>query len=387
MITRKHKITLILVGQILLLLVLIQFGVVWWHLLIAALCAALPWWMGLEPQASPKQVDAEQSTAEFSLSKEHKKVLSQLEEVLKENIQRISDPLAKQLQIVNASAETINHSFFSLQRVSEEQATISTQLVDNLLANQGSEFDLMQVLPRTDAIIQQFVQILVDISEKSISAVHSIHDMSQKLEIVFKLLRQVGGLSEQTNLLALNAAIEAARAGDAGRGFAVVAQEVRELSIKAGNLNSQIEKEMKIAQDTVTIANQTVGEMASFDMTQAIESKEKVDYMLRGVQQLSTGIEQEVTKLQLLGQQLTQQVRDGTRALQFTDIVSQQGEYALDSLKFLQEAAGLLKAVHSSARYNHQLIQNIEDLKERSQNRRDLAANQHSMDEGEVELF
>ncbi|MGL4827827.1 MAG: methyl-accepting chemotaxis protein, partial [Vibrio sp.] len=176
MITRKHKITLILVGQILLLLALIQYGVVWWHLLIAALCAALPWWMGLEPQESLKV--ATDPATEFSLSKEHTQVLSQLEEVLQENIQRISEPLAKQLQIVNTSAETINHSFFSLQRVSEEQAMISTQLVDNLLANQGSEFDLMQVLPKTDAIIQKFVQILVDISEKSISAVHSIHDMS-----------------------------------------------------------------------------------------------------------------------------------------------------------------------------------------------------------------
>lgn len=52
------------------------------------------------------------------------------------------------------------------------------------MANQGSEFDLMQVLPKTEAIIQQFVQILVDVSEKSISAVHSIHDMSQKLDMV-----------------------------------------------------------------------------------------------------------------------------------------------------------------------------------------------------------
>lgn len=91
----------------------------------------------------------------------------------------------------------------------------------------------------------------------------------------FKLLNQVRSLSEQTNLLALNAAIEAARAGEAGRGFAVVAQEVRNLSIQAANLNTQIETEMKVAQDTVDIANRTVGEMASFDMTQAIESKEK----------------------------------------------------------------------------------------------------------------
>ncbi|ATD29447.1 Methyl-accepting chemotaxis protein [Vibrio cholerae] len=385
MITRKHKITAILIGQILLLLVIFQFGQIWWLGLIAICIGLLPWLAGGGgPQPS---IVTAQPTDDVRLSSEQQQALSLLEQVLKENIQRVAEPLEKQRLIINSSAETLNNSFFGLQRVSEEQSSVSTQLVDNLMANQGSEFDLMQVLPKTEAIIQQFVQILVDVSEKSISAVHSIHDMSQKLDMVFKLLNQVRSLSEQTNLLALNAAIEAARAGEAGRGFAVVAQEVRNLSIQAANLNTQIETEMKVAQDTVDIANRTVGEMASFDMTQAIESKEKVDHMLRGVQQLNTEIEQEVNKLQRLGQQLTQQVREGTRALQFTDIVYQQGEYALGSITFLQEASGLLKAVQSNSRNVQQLIENIEALQERSRNRGGLAANQHSIDEGEVELF
>lgn len=370
MITRKHKITAILIGQILLLLVIFQFGQIWWLGLIAICIGLLPWLAG---GASQPSIATAQPTDDVRLSAEQQQALSLLEKVLKENIQRVAEPLEKQRLIINSSAETLNNSFFGLQRVSEEQSSVSTQLVDNLMANQGSEFDLMQVLPKIEAIIQQFVQILVDVSEKSISAVHSIHDMSQKLDMVFKLLNQVRSLSEQTNLLALNAAIEAARAGEAGRGFAVVAQEVRNLSIQAANLNTQIETEMKVAQDTVDIANRTVGEMASFDMTQAIESKEKVDYMLRGVQQLNTEIEQEVNKLQRLGQQLTQQVRAGTRALQFTDIVSQQGEYALGSITFLQEASDLLKAVQSNSRNVQQIIENIETLQDRSRNRGGLA--------------
>lgn len=227
MITRKHKITAILIGQILLLLVIFQFGQIWWLGLIAICIGLLPWLAGGAPQPS---IVTAQPTDDVRLSAEQQQALSLLEQVLKENIQRVAEPLEKQRLIINSSAETLNNSFFGLQRVSEEQSSVSTQLVDNLMANQGSEFDLMQVLPKTEAIIQQFVQILVDVSEKSISAVHSIHDMSQKLDMVFKLLNQVRSLSEQTNLLALNAAIEAARAGEAGRGFAVVAQEVRNLS-------------------------------------------------------------------------------------------------------------------------------------------------------------
>lgn len=386
MATSKQNIALIIVSQIIILLIIFLLGMVWWQIILMALCAALPW--GLIYSMSVTGHEEKSETSEnYALSSEHREMIMQLEEVLKANIQRVSEPLAKQLHVINISTEAINNSFFGLQSVSEEQATISTQLVDNLLANQGSDFDLMQVLPQTDRIIQQFVQILIDVSEKSISAVHSIHDMSQKLDAVFKLLNQVRGLSEQTNLLALNAAIEAARAGEAGRGFAVVAQEVRNLSIQAAKLNTQIETEMKIAQETVVFANHTVGAMASFDMTDAIESKEKVDYMLRGVQQLNTGIELDVSKLQVLGNTLSEKISVGTRALQFTDIIFQQGDYALNSMNFIQEATNLLKAIHSSTSYNHAIEKSIADLYERSNSHRELAAGQHSIDEGEVELF
>lgn len=59
----------------------------------------------------------------------------------------------------------------------------------------------------------------------------------------------------------------------------------------------------------------------------------------------------------------------------------------MGSITFLQEASGLLKAVQSNSRNVQQLIENIEALQERSRNRGGLAANQHSIDEGEVELF
>ncbi|MBF4317787.1 methyl-accepting chemotaxis protein, partial [Vibrio anguillarum] len=91
--------------------------------------------------------------------------------------------------------------------------------------------------------------------------------------------------------------------------------------------NTQIESEINVAQQTVQQANKTVGDMASIDMTHVIESKQNVDHMLRGVQQVNIEIEQEVQKIQELGQELTQQVSNGVRALQFADIVVQQSDY------------------------------------------------------------
>tara|TARA_Y100001956_G_C4128842_1_gene192186 strand:+ start:5329 stop:6495 length:1167 start_codon:yes stop_codon:yes gene_type:complete len=300
---------------------------------------------------------------------------------------QLHEPLDHQRGVVDESVETLNESYFELQKLAQDQNQITTELVENLLGQEGTDNDISQVLPKTEAIIRNFVDTLVQVSEKSISAVHSIHDMSDKLDTVFKLLEQVRGLSEQTNLLALNAAIEAARAGDAGRGFAVVAQEVRNLSHKAEELNNQIEQEINIAQRTVKEANQTVGEMASIDMTEAIESKDKVDEMLRGVQQINVSIEQEIQKISESGERLNVQVDNGIRALQFADIIVQQGDYAKRTVDYLSEFSQLCDEWSHKRVDNLHFVQATESLFAQIQHREAPAASQSSIEEGEVELF
>ncbi|MBY8202486.1 methyl-accepting chemotaxis protein [Vibrio fluvialis] len=386
--TMNKKGLILLVQLVLLGVLLTQVHSAWLVIgMIAA--AALPWLMLSAKQPESGNVSAPQKNVakKAVVPAADKAQTEQLESVITLNLNRIRDPLQKQHRIIDESVETLNESFFGLQTVSEQQSAISSTLVNNLLANQNSEYSLTTVLPRTEAIINEYVSTLLNVSEKSTSAVTSIRDMSNKLDVVFKLLDQVRGLSEQTNLLALNAAIEAARAGEAGRGFAVVAQEVRNLSVKASELNSQIEKEIQIAQQTVKEANKTVGEMASIDMSHVEASKHKVDDMLHGVQQVNTEIEREVQKIQELGKALVKHVSDGVRSLQFADIVIQQGDYAQDSLNYLEEAVGLLGVLRRNTQELNEVTEQIQHLQERSSKRSAPAANQSCMDEGEVELF
>ncbi|ELD1798935.1 methyl-accepting chemotaxis protein [Vibrio sp. LQ2] len=386
--TMNKKGLILLVQLVLLGALLTQVHSAWLVIgMIAA--AALPWLMLSAKQPESGNVSAPQKNVakKAVVPAADNAQTEQLESVISLNLNRIRDPLQKQHRIIDESVETLNESFFGLQTVSEQQSAISSTLVNNLLANQNSEYSLTTVLPRTEAIINEYVSTLLNVSEKSTSAVTSIRDMSNKLDVVFKLLDQVRGLSEQTNLLALNAAIEAARAGEAGRGFAVVAQEVRNLSVKASELNSQIEKEIQIAQQTVKEANKTVGEMASIDMSHVEASKHKVDDMLHGVQQVNTEIEREVQKIQELGKALVKHVSDGVRSLQFADIVIQQGDYAQDSLNYLEEAVGLLGVLRRNTQELNEVTEQIQHLQERSSKRSAPAANQSCMDEGEVELF
>ncbi len=366
-------------------------------IVLAVVAAAIPWWLlssQLQTLKQSKPTELQTNENKLAEGKGFKKkhdfedVYSEADtriltaKTMSSVIPQLQDPLDRQHTVIDESVETLNNSFFSLQKVAEEQNAISNVLVDELFGNTDNENDLAQVLPKTEAIIREFVQTLVDVSEKSIAAVHSIHDMSDKLKSVFRLLDQVKGLSEQTNLLALNAAIEAARAGEAGRGFAVVAQEVRNLSVKAEELNEQIANEINVAQSTVEQANTIVGEMASIDMTNAIESKEKVDTMLRGVHETNVHIEQEVNKIHELGAELHVQVDNGIRALQFADIVSQQGDYAKDTLKYIQEVAQSLEGKDCQ-----EIQTQLNEIMNKVKSRGVLAARQSSIEEGEVELF
>lgn len=380
----KTRYILVVTCQILLLTIAVFYATssIQIGLMIAA--AGLPWCTF--PYLSSKQAsNADVKESSHTCIKEE--TLEHVRSIYVENLPSIHDSLAKQRTIIEESAQTLNESFFGLQDISEQQAQVSEALVNEMLSNPDNQYSLSRVLPRTEDIINQFVMTLVDVSEKSISAVHSIHDMSDKLDSVFKLLERVRGLSEQTNLLALNAAIEAARAGDAGRGFAVVAQEVRELSVKAKDLNDQIESEINIAQNTVKQANTTVGEMASIDMTIAIESKEQIDDMLKGVQQVNVEVEQEVNKIRDLGNQLSAQVGNGIRALQFADIVSQQGEYANGALYLFDEVVKLMNNFTSRELDEDEFEEELRQLLSDSRSRSGPAASQASIEEGEVELF
>ncbi len=92
-------------------------------------------------------------------------------------------------------------------------------------------------------------------------------------------------------------------------------------------------------------------------------------------------------KIQELGQELTQQVSNGVRALQFADIVVQQSDYAHVSIDYLQEANELLNALLIQSMTKAAWAEQLNQLTERLHNRSGPAATQSNMDEGEVELF
>lgn len=342
------------------------------------------WWLGTR-QALP-QSDA--GVARESSELEMQACLQRLETLLTRELAPIRDSLQKQHGVLDDSVETLNNSFFGMERACHEQKDRSVSLVNNLLANHDSDYALEKVVAATEGAIAEFIQKLNEISRKSQSAEHSIQEMAAKLDDVFKLLAQVKGLSEQTNLLALNAAIEAARAGEQGRGFAVVADEVRALSRQAFELNDAIHNHIQVAQETVRVASSTVGEIAALDMSQTLGSQQHVETLLQGVQAVNAEVRVEMDKVAAISDSLKQEVGNSIRALQFADIVTQQGEHAMYSLTLLEELHGLVRE-HAVADVMNwrEFGQGLAVLTERAEQHLHTKAQQTSLEEGEVELF
>lgn len=172
-------------------------------------------------------------------------------------------------------------------------------------------------------VLMQYVSLLIDVSEKSIQAVHHIGDMVTELDQMFRLLADIRTIAEQTNLLALNAAIEAARAGESGRGFAVVADEVRRLSKATNALSDQIRHRAETAKSTVTEVRDIVGKIASLDLNDAINAKGHVDQMLQGLEEANQTISATMDQLNTLNTAAKQDVNTAVQALQFEDRANQ----------------------------------------------------------------
>lgn len=337
--------------------------------------------------AEPNSVVAESPAIEQALNEMHAAILDELGHGIRE--------VGQALDIIRDSGTELGASFEGLNAKASEQHRLLTEM---LVASDGDGgITLVQFTQRTAELLEHFVGMILQLSSESLRIVYRIDEMSEEMDAVFALLRNVDTIAEETNLLALNAAIEAARAGEAGRGFAVVAGEIRNLARHSNQFNDKIGAHVERARSSMQQLRDLVGRLASQDMSVALQAKGDVDTMMEHVTRSERRVGSVADQMAAINRELTADVAVIVRSLQFEDILSQLLGQTCRSLVELQGVAGeCVRELETMARPETagRGTQLLERLRNRLSSRRVLAsarrkgpALQTSIAAGEVELF
>lgn len=305
-------------------------------------------------------------------------------------------PLVTSLQqiqsVVGDASAKLHQSFNGLTENSSQQNELTLTIIEQLRSKEpGEETTLIfdKFSRETASVLSDYVNLTVDVSDKSIEAANKVQDMNKQMDVMFGLLDQVKYIADQTGLLALNASIEAARAGELGRGFAVVANEVRSLAEKSSDLNDQIHRNVTLSKKTLLDTNDLVSQIASLEMNQALDAKDNLDKMMSELEKVSRSVATSLDVSSNISASIQSDVENAVMALQYEDMVLQLVLHVQNWLENLGDSIGsvqpLLKKTDADfvlSKVNSLLKQQILD---KPASRSAVAST--SVDHGEVELF
>ena len=211
--------------------------------------------------------------------------------------------------------------FNQMNALTGRQQKIALSIVGG---NAGDEkMSIEKFITDTAATLNMFVEATVNSSRTAMGMVERMDTVKAQVGAALGILEEIDGISRQTNLLALNAAIEAARAGEAGRGFAVVADEVRRLSDRTTQFSGQIRGEIGQIEGSVNQVEHTINQIASQDMVEALQAKQRTERMLGEVKTINDQIAAGAKEISLVTQDIEVEVNAAVTALQFQDLATQ----------------------------------------------------------------
>ncbi len=315
---------------------------------------------------------------------------NQLQTSINHNINPAIESLAQITSVISDGTGLLQSSFVNLASKSDQQLGLLKEILIHLkggdMENDGLAFD--HFARDINVILNNYVDLMVEVSDKSIAAAYKIQDMVKEMDLVFDLLSQVHKLTDQTNLLALNAAIEAARAGEVGRGFSIVADEVRNLSNSSQKLNNRIRNQTSSAKSLLAETSQIIGEIASLDMNVALSARGNMDDMLQKLMEVNQCISSTIDDTTSVAKDIQGDVSHAIMAMQFEDSAIQISKHISSHLQTIQKN---MDTVTQEVGSNSDIIDCFRKinarLQEQMESQHHQAVTATSMQEGDIDLF
>jgi len=275
-------------------------------------------------------------------------LLGEVHNTIHEEVQCIDASLCQAQDLLRDAVGGLNQSFTGLDSQTQAQRQLVVCLMADMAgtttASHSSYHTMQEFTEAISAVLQYFIDLVVNISKQSVQTAYKIDDMVRQLDGIFALLANIKTITDDTHLLALNAAVEAARAGEAGRGFAVVASEVRRLSQHSRQFSERLRAQIEEIKTTIAAVRKVVSTMASTDMNVSLEAKGRVDLMLVELQRANACMAQSLQEVSTITAQIHTDIGVAVRALQFEDIITQLLGYTRKPLDTLQGLATALEA-------------------------------------------
>lgn len=186
------------------------------------------------------------STGELEISagkvKDASEIISGYTEDITRAISGINEGMEKQSAYALACVEKTDALSNEMKEVSN-----TVEKVEGLVADTEKMIDSgMAMVRELGHRAQETTAITSKVGE-------SVQTLKKETDIINQFVEMITDISEETNLLSLNASIEAARAGDAGKGFSVVAEEIRKLADDSARAAGEIQSNvMNISGQTQT---------------------------------------------------------------------------------------------------------------------------------------
>ena len=234
---------------------------------------------------------------------------STISEPVKQTVTQIQGE-ANQIVMASREFESSSHSLANgacSQTVSLENTRQSlAQMTATIHRNTNDATHADKLMQSTNTIVDMARQKMAVLTQ-------SIEHIAVASEKTQKIVKSIDDIAFQTNILALNAAIEAARAGKAGAAFSVVADEVRSLAGRTTEFARETSILIKETSVRINDGGKVVNQ-AQETFKQVIDSAAQVGHLLQGISETSLIQANDVEKVNLEVEQMSEVVHQNASA-------------------------------------------------------------------------